>query len=1168
MKFVPILLSWSLIPFCIFLGAWWLSLYVLNFVLTRELADGGDESVLQDGLNTEFLTLKWVDITAFQFIVSAIVSLLLSKVLLKQWNPVAGKKTSLSTMYIASFCHLLAVLTTNAAYTIVPSDIGNLMTSCQPLFTCFFMTKTTSHSKISSILFIMVGAIMLQIRSTLLVTNSWGFVASTLTSLALAVRNITLKEGRVSWTNTLEKFVVVSCLGATIALPIWLLKFAVTGMVFTAQLVSGSVLALVVQPVQFFFSLKVLEIVSPVTHAIVNVCIQLYSTSESFVALSGTNFSSNIAYSFFVILLGLCLYYFSSQQNSASWLFIKLLALLAVLSYFFVLNPGYPLWRVEKKLCSYRGLAAANLRDRDLNMSISTAWLYDRDVNESVAMNIASLAENNPQLSVYVYCGTAQCVDEVTDLDFRNLVVGVATLSDLVKDTPLEKWVSNHQMNKLLTGLEFEKHLHEVAILGMLWQYGGYYVNPMIKLAAPLPIYQQNGNIAAASKKVTVSTASLPSLFDVAYFSRHHPVIQTLSSTYVTNYPTFASRKSFKFDFTEMVWNVLPPSLKRAVSTFDGVDYTKEEADSTLYHYGILSQSSKQASSSNTQLVEEMENIVGLQFLPFLSDVIDRSGVQSFDHTANSTAFLDGRWKASEDDLASLSPVMLSVALGTDTGSVSDSYLDLLRSHEPIGSFDFDTVEFLRANGVKMFWGSLMLMLKGSSFYTKEQQRIVVDLRRELAWLLPREVQDRAIVAVNSKGAMTSPRIAAYQLLLKFGSAKLVITENLHYALSCVALETPVIYINTANREVPDAINTLFHLVSLTNMTDDEATGWFRDFPWHSIPPNPDPALFMRLRATAWNVIRQNQHLHDTAVRFGVVPMSRPLSLQNQHRLVFHLIFSTSEESTLSIFYSLKRMSGKFNWRHLRSIESIFHHHPNAQVIIYSNTLSENTLNVLVEAGYSIKVQRYCLETMLRGTIAEGFIKKLSKARIGSFWYSHQTDLLRFFLLYTYGGIYMDTDIILVKPVDTLKMNTIAWEDDKMNLLNGAFAKFEKGNLFLETCLKELVKNYRADLWGQNCPKLLTRIYRGAVWSSNVVNVIDYRYFYMIPGFDMNAQCFFQTEGATFEENMKTLKSNAYVVHTNGKISGTIGIGGNSLKNGTICKHLLNSYCVLCDHVY
>ncbi len=68
---------------------------------------------------------------------------------------------------------------------------------------------------------------------------------------------------------------------------------------------------------------------------------------------------------------------------------------------------------------------------------------------------------------------------------------------------------------------------------------------------------------------------------------------------------------------------------------------------------------------------------------------------------------------------------------------------------------------------------------------------------------------------------------------------------------------------------------------------------------------------------------------------------------------MFYLIFTTVGSD--------KMLHGNFNWRHLHTVESIFYHHPTAEVNMYSNTLPNTTFNALTELGYSIQIHRYTI---------------------------------------------------------------------------------------------------------------------------------------------------------------------------------------------------------------
>ena len=238
---------------------------------------------------------------------------------------------------------------------------------------------------------------------------------------------------------------------------------------------------------------------------------------------------------------------------------------------------------------------------------------------------------------------------------------------------------------------------------------------------------------------------------------------------------------------------------------------------------------------------------------------------------------------------------------------------------------------------------------------------------------------------------------AAYQLMQKYGSANLVVTQRIHCALPCVAMGTPVIFINSPDLPSGGATKTesspritglsdMFHTLDMYNMPRQRAQQWLVSFPWTSPPPNPNLSMVMRLRATAWNVIRQNHALYDAAKKFGVVLMEQPPApiRDKSNSLVFQLIFTTTNKTLLKLFSGKhKYQRGFFNWRHQRSIESIYYHHPRANVIIHSNILSQEEFAVFTEVGYSLEVKNYSLEALLTGSPAESFITRLSEARNG-----------------------------------------------------------------------------------------------------------------------------------------------------------------------------------------
>lgn len=159
-------------------------------------------------------------------------------------------------------------------------------------------------------------------------------------------------------------------------------------------------------------------------------------------------------------------------------------------------------------------------------------------------------------------------------------------------------------------------------------------------------------------------------------------------------------------------------------------------------------------------------------------------------------------------------------------------------------------------------------------------------------------------------------------------------------------------------------------------------------------PPVPDTAVIAAMEAADAEVAA------DASV--SVAP--------NPRAPHFFLIWSTSASS-----FSL--VPG-------RCLESIFYHHPHATVTIYSNQLPAVTatpgvpvLHQLRQHGYNVCVRPYNLSSMLAGTPSAPWLSRMDEWRRGPYFYSHVTDVLRLAILFRHGGVYLDSDIILLRPL-------------------------------------------------------------------------------------------------------------------------------------------------------
>jgi len=292
--------------------------------------------------------------------------------------------------------------------------------------------------------------------------------------------------------------------------------------------------------------------------------------------------------------------------------------------------------------------------------------------------------------------------------------------------------------------------------------------------------------------------------------------------------------------------------------------------------------------------------------------------------------------------------------------------------------------------------------------------------------------------------------------------------------------------------------------------------------------------------------------------------------------LNFFFIFTTSENETIgevsktNATYVL--MNGSFTERHMKSIESVLHHHPTANVEVYSNMLPSNQFGKLQKLGYSVKVTRYSLQKLCRGLPATKWLDRLWWWKKGDYFYSHLTDLLRLVILYRRGGVYLDCDMILLKPLGSMS-NAIGLQRSSLfsgpYAVNGAFLKFEKGDEFLLQCITEFVNTYRRDVWAWNGPGLLTRVVRRATLKTQNETSEASERVYSLEGTEFTLyprDTFYPISRrgrfSCFDENSKKLLGkmvDSYAIHLNGKLT-----AGRIADEHSLCGQALNKFCIIC----
>lgn len=171
-----------------------------------------------------------------------------------------------------------------------------------------------------------------------------------------------------------------------------------------------------------------------------------------------------------------------------------------------------------------------------------------------------------------------------------------------------------------------------------------------------------------------------------------------------------------------------------------------------------------------------------------------------------------------------------------------------------------------------------------------------------------------------------------------------------------------------------------------------------------------------------------------------------------------------------------------FTLRSRRCLESLLFHHPRATVRVFSNSLPPSAIAPLRAAGYAVSVQGYDVAELLRGTPAAPWLLRLAEWEKAPYWYSHLTDVLRLALLWREGGVYVDTDVVLMRPLPwplplAMGIESFVRGDPSSPILNGAVLLVpSRRSPLLWVAMHEFASTYHPELWGWNGPELLTRV--------------------------------------------------------------------------------------------
>uniref|UniRef100_A0A7N0V1E4 Alpha 1,4-glycosyltransferase domain-containing protein n=1 Tax=Kalanchoe fedtschenkoi TaxID=63787 RepID=A0A7N0V1E4_KALFE len=176
-----------------------------------------------------------------------------------------------------------------------------------------------------------------------------------------------------------------------------------------------------------------------------------------------------------------------------------------------------------------------------------------------------------------------------------------------------------------------------------------------------------------------------------------------------------------------------------------------------------------------------------------------------------------------------------------------------------------------------------------------------------------------------------------------------------------------------------------------------------------------------------------------------------------------------------------------FGARELFSMQSLFNSNPRACLVVISSSMDSKQgvkiLKPFVARGFRVIPVAPDFAFLFRNTQAESWFDNLRRGQVnpGDIALGQNiSNLLRLALLYKFGGVYVDTDVIILRSFSGLRnvIGAQAMNSESRNWtrLNNAVMVFDKKHRLLYEFIKEFALTFDGNKWGHNGPYLVSRV--------------------------------------------------------------------------------------------
>ncbi|RZC84388.1 hypothetical protein C5167_047175 [Papaver somniferum] len=267
-----------------------------------------------------------------------------------------------------------------------------------------------------------------------------------------------------------------------------------------------------------------------------------------------------------------------------------------------------------------------------------------------------------------------------------------------------------------------------------------------------------------------------------------------------------------------------------------------------------------------------------------------------------------------------------------------------------------------------------------------------------------------------------------------------------------------------------------------------------------------------------------------------------------------------------------------FGKKEFLALQSVFKYNPNGCLMILSRSMDSDEgkkiLSPLTARGFKVTALTPDLKFLFKNTPAKAWFDDMKKGlkNPGQIPFAQNlSNLLRLVTLYKYGGVYLDTDFIVLKSFSGLRNSIGAQSVDiqtkQWNRLNNAVLVFDKNHPLLYKFIENFCRNFDGSRWGFNGPYLVSRViqevsgkpgYNFTVLPPMAFYPVDWL---KIGGFFQKPVTLYQSKWV--DAKVLQLSRETYGVHLWNKESGKLRI-----EEGSVIRQLISRSCLICENIY